>query len=95
MKLSGKPVKLRRLLPTALLLAACILVLALNNPPPSRAVLVTPGAKLLSEPKGDSSGQSLVEGVLLEVRRYKGHFVQVKTGDGREGWLRQGQLEAL
>lgn len=67
----------------------------LHNPPPRRAIVVSPNSKLLSQAKSDSSGSALHEGLALEILRDKGHFRQVRLRDGQTGWLRQGQLVEL
>lgn len=93
--LLGKKVPRGRVAVPAVLLLLVLTLIFLNNPPAQRAVLVSPNAKLLSQPESESSGEAITEGILVEVLERKSHFVEVKTGEGKCGWLRQGELVEL
>lgn len=76
-----------------LLLAASLL--AWQNPPAKRGVIVSKSAKLLPQPEGDASGPALPDGLMVEVLQQKGHFLQIREGSGNQGWVRQAELESL
>lgn len=72
--------------------------IGLGSPAQERAILIDQNAKLLIEPKIDSASESqevLPAGLMLEVVAKNGHFLEVRLGDGRTGWLRNAQLVAL
>lgn len=64
----------------------------LNNPPSSRAVLVSSTAKLLEKPEAESSGQTTITGTVFEVLERKSHYVKVRDRKEHQGWLREGEV---
>lgn len=75
-------------------LAGAALVV-LTSPARERAVVIDPGARLLTEPKSGSGGDTVPAGCLVELLQRQDHYLKIRLGDGQEGWLRAAQLQEL
>lgn len=67
----------------------------LTNPPAHRAVVVEGSAQLLPAPESGKSGSPLMAGQMVEVLDSRKHFLEIRLGDGRQGWVRAAKLELL
>ena len=64
----------------------------LLTPPAHRAVIVSSSARMLQEANSESSGVALNQGLLVEVMSRQSHFVEIRLGDGKTGWVRNAEL---
>ncbi|HIB64217.1 MAG TPA: hypothetical protein EYO33_03615 [Phycisphaerales bacterium] len=64
----------------------------LLNPPSQRAVIVSSSARILPDPTSEANGMALHQGVLVEVMDKQRHFVEIRLGDGKTGWVRNAEL---
>ena len=85
----------KQLLASSIVFVILAAVVLLTNPPSPRGVIVSSSTRLLKSPEGGASGPIVLEGILVEVLDQKGHFVQVGTREGQQGWIRTAEIEIL
>ena len=69
-------------------------LLAWCNPPPSRGVVVESDAELRQNPESQS-GPRLLNGQLVELVGKRDRLWQVRTGQGKTGWVRAAKVVEL
>ncbi len=91
--------KLRRQPPSSKALLACVVsglalaaLIAATAPSAHRAVVVASETQLLPEPLAEKTGERLLAGLLVDIINRQQHFAEIRTGDGKIGWVRLAQL---
>lgn len=88
----GTAVSTRAALSLLALGGALALGVLLSAPPARRAVVVEKGVQRLPRPSPEQPGKEIPMGQMVQVLEARGHYVQVRSGDGQTGWVRQPQV---
>lgn len=82
-----------------LVLVVCALglltLVAWTAPARERAIVVDKSAALLAEPAPGKAGEALPAGVMVDILERSDHYLKVRLGDDRTGWLRGTQVVEL
>ena len=70
-------------------------LIVLTSPAQQRAVVVDQAAQLLPEAKPDKPGEKIPAGALVDITERSDHYVKVRLGDDKTGWLRTAQVAEL
>lgn len=74
---------------------AVLAIVAWTSPAKERAVVVDQGAKLLAAPEPGNPGETVPAGSLVDINEHSDHYLKVRLGDGKTGWLRAAQVEQI
>lgn len=91
--------RIRRQAPSTKVLLGCVFcgltvagVVLATAPFARRAVVVASGTQLLPEPVAEKTGEAVPAGQLVDIVDHQQHFVEIRMGDGKTGWVRSAQL---